>query len=216
MGQVSFLGKTYEVDGTGFLTDFRNWDEDFARGLAVETGVKGALTDKHWQVIRFIRNTVSEHRQCPLVYVTCRANGLRLRDLQQLFPTGYLRGACRLAGVTYKEGFLNFWLPEPEKAAAIKIDKIYRVDVRGFLADPADWDDQFAVCKAHELKMTEPLTPMHWQIISYLRGHYLKTGVLPTVYDTCTDNRLELEELERLFPDGYHRGAVKIAGLKAR
>jgi len=215
MPRVTFRGKSYEVDAAGFLTDFRDWSEDFARGVAPEVGIKGELTDKHWQLIRYIRSTVADHRQCPLVYAACRAIGLRLRELQALFPSGYLRGACRLAGVTYKEGFLNYWLPEPEAAPAIS-DKVYRVDARGFLIDPAEWDEQFAVHKAHELKMAEPLTPHQWRIIRYLRERFQKSGQVPTIYDLCADNELELDELERLFPDGYHRGAVKLAGLKVR
>ena len=39
--------------------------------------------------------------------------------------------------------------------------------------------------------------------------------VVPTVYEACADNGLELEDLEQLFSDGYHRGAVKLAGLRA-
>ena len=35
-----------------------------------------------------------------------------------------------------------------------------------------------------------------------------------TAYETCADNEVEIEDLERLFPDGYHRGAVKISGLR--
>lgn len=37
---------------------------------------------------------------------------------------------------------------------------------------------------------------------------------VPTVYVTCEDTGVELDLLERLFPDGYHRGLVKIAGLR--
>jgi tRNA 2-thiouridine synthesizing protein E len=38
----------------------------------------------------------------------------------------------------------------------------------------------------------------------------------PSVTETCEVNDLDIEELEQLFPDGYHRGAVKIAGLRLR
>jgi sulfur relay (sulfurtransferase) DsrC/TusE family protein len=42
----------------------------------------------------------------------------------------------------------------------------------------------------------------------------LERGVVPTVYETFVANSLELEDLERLFPDGYQRDAVKLAGLR--
>ena len=99
-------------------------------------------------------------------------------------------------------------LPSPEKT--------YQVDVRGFLVHPEQWDEQFAVNRAHELKMPELLTDDHWKIIYYLRAGNEKDKVVPTVYETCEDNGIDSYELERMFPDGYHRGAVKIAGLRVR
>ncbi len=48
-------------------------------------------------------------------------------------------------------------------------------------------------------------------------GQFKNAGeTVPTVYETCEENRIEIEDLEALFPDGYHRGAVKISGLRVR
>ncbi|HDS01083.1 MAG TPA: hypothetical protein ENO22_06335 [candidate division Zixibacteria bacterium] len=58
------------------------------------------------------------------------------------------------------------------------------------------------------------LSERHWQIIHYLRDRFAKKNEIPTVYETCEDNKIDLDDLERLFPDGYHRGAVKISGLR--
>ncbi len=55
------------------------------------------------------------------------------------------------------------------------------------------------------------LTKRHWEIIRYLRKSYYTTGKIPTICETCEANHIDLDELELLFPDGYHRGAVKIA-----
>jgi tRNA 2-thiouridine synthesizing protein E len=66
------------------------------------------------------------------------------------------------------------------------------------------------------MKMREGLTDKHWRIIRFLREHFRKNSVVPTLFETCEMNQIELDELETLFPDGYHRGAVKIAGLRAR
>jgi tRNA 2-thiouridine synthesizing protein E len=63
--------------------------------------------------------------------------------------------------------------------------------------------------------MPGKLTEKHWQVIRFLRDEFAKTGKVPTVFDTCSRNQIEIDELERLFPDGYHRGAVKLAGLRA-
>jgi tRNA 2-thiouridine synthesizing protein E len=58
------------------------------------------------------------------------------------------------------------------------------------------------------------LTDRHWKIIKYLRDRFQKTQEVPTIYETCEANQITIEELEYLFPDGYHRGAVKLAGLR--
>lgn len=38
---------------------------------------------------------------------------------------------------------------------------------------------------------------------------------VPTPKNMAT-SRTRVDELERLFPDGFHRGALKIAGLRVR
>jgi TusE/DsrC/DsvC family sulfur relay protein len=221
MKNFSFVGKVYKVDSEGFLLDYAQWDENFARGMADEIKIPQGLTKEHWKVIHFIRETFKQDRQCPLVYQTCKANGLHLKDLKKLFPTGYLRGACKLAGITYKERSIDYYGEEGPKIRAEGTrpeseEKIYRVDVRGFLVDPAEWDEDFALHKAQEMKMKEGLTEKHWKIIHFLREYFNRNRSVPTVYETCEKNRMEMDELEELFPNGYHREAVKIAGLRAR
>ncbi|MDD3731415.1 MAG: TusE/DsrC/DsvC family sulfur relay protein [candidate division Zixibacteria bacterium] len=214
-----YKDKTYELDERGFLKNFEQWDEDFAQGMAQKLNFKGDLTREHMDVIFYIRNTYKETGRCPLVYETCRMNGLRIKEMKRLFPTGYLRGACRLAGITYKEGYLgqSYRPKTAEDLNTIAVNMTYEVDARGFLVDPHDWNEYYAVFRAHEMKIPGgKLHERHWQIIKYLRNYFEEHNEVPTVYQTLEANQMELEELENLFPDGYHRGAVKIAGLRVR
>jgi tRNA 2-thiouridine synthesizing protein E len=154
----------------------------------------------------------------PLVYVTCMTFKMRLKNLKRLFPTGYHRGACRLAGVGYWTPQSQQWI-EPELAApsappVAATAARYRTDTLGFLLDPNEWNEAFAEAVAAELGMTGGLGTEHWQVIDYLREAYSRDGILPSLYETCEDNGLELDDLRQLFPDGYHRGAVRIAGLR--
>jgi TusE/DsrC/DsvC family sulfur relay protein len=220
MNAFSSKGKMYRVDSEGFLADYDSWDENFAEAMASEAKIPGRLTPEHWKVLRFIRETFKQTGACPLVYQTCKANGLRLKDLKRLFPAGYLRGACKLSGITYKERLVDYYgekVSEFQEAAQPGLkEKVYRVNVQGFLIDPTEWDENFAIHKAQEMKMKEGLTDRHWEIIHFLREYSKQNGTVPTLFETCETNQIELEELESLFPDRYHRGAVKIAGLKAR
>jgi tRNA 2-thiouridine synthesizing protein E len=216
MNALTFGNKSYQVDTEEFLSDFKEWDENFARGMAPKVGIISGLSEDHWKIIYFIRDTFKQTGKCPLVYETCRMNRLHLQELKKLFPAGYLRGPCKLAGITYREGYLDqSWVEEfaERVTSGVREEKTYLVNIRGFLVNPAEWDKKFAVFKAHEMKMPK-LTDKHWQIINFLRKGFEKNNIVPTIYETCEACGIDLEELEKLFPDGYHRGAVKIAGLR--
>jgi TusE/DsrC/DsvC family sulfur relay protein len=223
MATLDYKGKSYELDSNDFLKNFKSWDKDFAKGMAQRLGMQEDLTKEQWDVINFIQDTYKSTVRCPNVFETCRMCGLRLSELRMFFPTGYLRGACRLAGITHKEGFVgqfpSDWPPyeASEDVNVISEDKVYHVDVRGFLVNPDDWDQYYAIHRAFDMKIPGgKLTDRHWKIINFLRESYKKNKEVPTVYETCEKNGMDLGELEQLFPDGYHRGAVKIAGLRAR
>jgi tRNA 2-thiouridine synthesizing protein E len=120
--------------------------------------------------------------------------------------------------LTYGGPVQTSWLPR-ERLTSVSIplgERTYHVDIRGFLVDHSEWDEEYAVYKSQEMKMPQGLTEEHWKIIAFLRKRFEKDGKVPTVYETCEANQMDIEALERLFPDGYHRGAVKIAGLRAR
>ena len=218
MATVEFEGKVYEVDEQGFLSHPEQWDENFARGLAPLVGILSGLTSEHWCIISFIRNTFTETGRCPMVHEIGRDCGMKLADLKKLFPSGYLRGACKLAGLTYlEEEVHSSWLPTKRmtKVTTALAERVYRVNIWGFLVVPSEWDEEYAVFRAREMKMPE-LTQKHWSIIRFLREQFQKTGAVPTVHQTCEAFKIEIEELGELFPDGYNRGAVKIAGLRVR
>jgi tRNA 2-thiouridine synthesizing protein E len=226
MSTENELAGSYDVDENGFLKDWTRWDERFPERMASSAGISDGLTEEHWRVLSFIRDEFERTGECAPVYVTCRATGLSRRDLRALFPAGYMRGACKLAGITYRDRFVEF--PEgsePETdgskdGAAVTTSPpssgngLPPTDEFGFLLDPADWDEEYAARMAWRMKMPGGLTDEHMRVIHYLRERYAAAGVVPTVIECCEDCGLELEDLERLFPDGYQRGAVKIAGLR--
>lgn len=222
MKTFKFKDKIYEIDSHNFLIDSVAWDENFAEGMAYELGMNDGLTEPHWEMIHFIRNRFAETGACPVVHETTHALDLNAKSLQQLFPTGYLRGACLLAGITYKYGWV-YYSEEPypvnssikhEKEPRIQLkDKVYRVDIFGSLVDIDGWDEDFAIRRAYEMNIKTGLTDKHWEIIYFLRKSFIQNKKIPTVYQCCEANQIDIEDLATLFPGGYHRGAVKIAGL---
>jgi len=198
MIKLSLQGKEYEVDEFKFLLDFNTWDENFAVGTAAEIDIN-ILTDKHWTIINFIRYRFKQTGRSPLVYETCMSNGMSIKQLEELFSSGHTRGACKLAGIPCQHS---------------SNEKKYRVDVLGFLIDPLEWDREYAINKAYELNIKSGLTEKHWELIDSLRDNFGKNNHILTVSECCEVNNVEIEELQNLFPAGYQRGLVKIAGLR--
>ena len=109
MAISSFKDKTYDIDEQGFLIDYNQWDEDFAVLMAPKLNIHHGLSEKHWNVIRSVRESFYQCGIFPRVYETAKANGLTYRELRHLFPTGYLRGVCLISGMTYKDRLMEHY-----------------------------------------------------------------------------------------------------------
>ena len=52
-------GETIETTPSGFLVNVEDWSEDLAPVIAKEEGIE--LTDKHWDVINYLRDEYINH-----------------------------------------------------------------------------------------------------------------------------------------------------------
>jgi TusE/DsrC/DsvC family sulfur relay protein len=202
VSKVKFENKAYEIDEHGYLDPPEQWDTEFAEGLAETLGIRSGLSEEHWKVIRYLRQKFVEDETVPLVADVCLDNDISLSELRSLFPTGYHRGAVKIAGINYR------YLP----VRAPIVRPHYELDEMGFLADFETWNLDFAEYMMADLGREGP-TGRHWDIIRYLRDYYEKRRSIPSIYETCAANNLSLKEFTELFPDGYRRGACRIAGL---
>ena len=208
---ITFKDKIYTLDKNGFLDPPDQWDENFAEGIAKKLGIDGALTQKHWEFISYLRKKFVEEKVVPVVVIACNDNKMRLNEFRTLFPTGYHRGACKIAGINYEFMYKhNMWLTF-ETSPVLKNQ--YRMTPLGFLEDFNTWDKRFASLLASKCDLPEGLTNRHWTIIEYLREDFTKNRNIPTLHETCKENDLTFSEIGELFPEGYRRGACRIAGL---
>ena len=94
-----------EKDDEGYLVHPESWTPQAATQLANEEGI--ALSDDHWEIIRFVRDHYDEHRVIPDVrHVTgylMDQHGISKKTaktrLFSLFPYGYVKQACKIAGM---------------------------------------------------------------------------------------------------------------------
>lgn len=99
MSLVTFGNQTYSLDEYGFGEHPGLWDEMFAEGIAPQIAIGTGLGERHWQIIRYLRLKLEQEHTVPFFVMACMDNGLKIAEFRQLFPTGYMRGACRAAGL---------------------------------------------------------------------------------------------------------------------
>jgi tRNA 2-thiouridine synthesizing protein E len=103
MPTIEIEGRVFDVDGDGFLTDPNIWNDEVASLIAKYDGIE-ELNDKHWAIVKIIRNNWEEKGMAPMVRTICQETGIRLREIYELFPLGPARGACRVAGLPKPDG----------------------------------------------------------------------------------------------------------------
>ncbi len=89
------------TDEHGYLTDPGDWSEAVAEELARREGI--TLTEEHWEVLRFMRAWLDEHRVAPDVRHVIKhlktTRGADRNRVFELFPYGYVQQACKVAGM---------------------------------------------------------------------------------------------------------------------
>ncbi|MDA1117511.1 MAG: TusE/DsrC/DsvC family sulfur relay protein [Proteobacteria bacterium] len=92
------------LDEEGYLVDPADWNEAIAGELARKERI--VLTDAHWSVLRFMRQYYEEHHIAPDARHVMKhlaawrsAGGEDRNDLFRLFPYGYVKQACKIAGM---------------------------------------------------------------------------------------------------------------------
>lgn len=208
---LTFAEREYPLDKYGFLESADLWDENFAQGMATLLGIFGGLTEEHWQFIHYLRKKFEEEQSVPLVVFALADNKMKLSRFRALFPTGYQRGACKLAGINFSFMSSHNILLTYENYVTLRTEHHLTAD--GFLAEFDAWNKGFAELIASEWRLASGLTDTHWKVVRYLRDYYLIHKTIPAVFETCKANELALADLHTYFPDGYRRGACRMAGL---
>jgi len=103
VGVKEILGKSLAIDADGNLVNLTDWNENIAAELAKEEGIN-ELTDKHWQVINYMRKVFSESGDAPSIRKLTKESGVDTKELYALFPKGPAKKAARIAGLPKPKG----------------------------------------------------------------------------------------------------------------
>jgi len=99
------LSKAQSVlDNEGYIVDPDNWNRELARQLAAEENLE--LSEDYWQITGFMREYWREHRVAPdvrhVIEYLVSEKGYKKevkKHLFDLFPYGYVKQACKVAGM---------------------------------------------------------------------------------------------------------------------
>ncbi|HEY9099590.1 MAG TPA: TusE/DsrC/DsvC family sulfur relay protein [Thiobacillus sp.] len=91
-----------ERDAEGYLVNPGDWNDEIAQMLAQEENI--TLNDDHWAAIRFMRDYYEEHQVAADARFVIKHLAERFgREAQKmlfvLFPYGYVKQACKIAGM---------------------------------------------------------------------------------------------------------------------
>ena len=90
------------VYGEGYLIEPQDWNEDVAAEFARQENIQ--LSDEHWMVVNFMREFFEEHQVAPdarfvIKHLNQNLEGASRNKLFELFPYGYVKQACKIAGM---------------------------------------------------------------------------------------------------------------------
>jgi len=99
---ATLLNRGIEVDAEGFLQKPEQWTEELGVEIAGNLGI--ILTDKHWQVINFMRNRFLTTGSAPSIRALGKESGVPIKELYQLFPKGPAKLAAKIGGIPKPHG----------------------------------------------------------------------------------------------------------------
>lgn len=92
-----------DTDAEGFLTDPAQWNEQIAEAVAADNGIP-ELTDRHWLVVRFMRDRYLQTGTAPSIRSLGKESGVPIKELYQLFPKGPAKLAAKIGGIPKPKG----------------------------------------------------------------------------------------------------------------
>src|SRR5689334_7236418 len=94
---------TLDLDPEGFLEKPEQWNEQVGEEIARSAGID-PITERHWKVIRFMRDRFLTTGQAPTIRTLGKESGVPIKELYQLFPKGPAKLAAKIAGIPKPHG----------------------------------------------------------------------------------------------------------------
>lgn len=102
MPTATIAGAEVQINDEGFLTEYDEWSEDIGAELATNIGVE--MTDRHWELIRWLREDFKEKGETATTRRVQTAGGFPTKEQFQLFPKKPAKKMAYVAGLPKPHG----------------------------------------------------------------------------------------------------------------
>ncbi len=102
MPTQNMLGREIHVDDEGFLTEFDEWDEAIGAELAKQIEID--MTERHWEVIRFLREDFKSQGSTATTRRVDSIGGFPVKEQFTLFPKKPAKKMAYVAGLPKPHG----------------------------------------------------------------------------------------------------------------
>jgi dissimilatory sulfite reductase related protein len=99
----TIAGTEIDVNDEGFLVRPEQWSDAVGVEIAKDAGID-PMTDRHWQVVRYMRAQYLDTGSAPSIRTLGKASGVPIKELYQLFPKGPAKLAAKIAGIPKPRG----------------------------------------------------------------------------------------------------------------
>jgi tRNA 2-thiouridine synthesizing protein E len=96
MAQKTYAGVTVDVSDEGYFTNPSQWTKEIALAIAKEEGIE--LTDKHYQMLDYLRNRFNSGEQLSIRGIN-KSGIVDVKEFYQMFPGAPLKKATKIAGI---------------------------------------------------------------------------------------------------------------------
>ena len=86
------------TDKDGYVLEPEKWNETIAGYLAKMEKID-AMTVDHWKLVHYIRDFYLRFGVAPPPKLICKQTGATMDRINELFPGGLTKGACKIAGL---------------------------------------------------------------------------------------------------------------------
>ena len=102
MPVAQLAGIQVELNDEGFMVDHNEWTREIGEQIAHEEGI--SLTDRHWEVLEFMRKEFAEKGAAPTIRRLKKLGVVPTKELYALFPGGPAKKASKIAGLPKPKG----------------------------------------------------------------------------------------------------------------